>query len=115
MALESPINLRRKLLSAPLSSELRERHGTRSFPIREGDTVRIVRGDFSGVEGKVSEVNLTRRRIFIEGVTREKVSGTSTKVSVHPSKVIITNMNLSDKLRADSLGRRKASSERAQA
>jgi len=93
----------RKLLSAPLSDELRTAQGRRSYPVRRGDTVKIVRGDFAGVEGKVATVDTKRQRLFVEGVSREKVAGTSTPVSVHSSKVMITKLTLDDKWRADSI------------
>jgi len=93
----------RKLLAAPLSEELRKTQGRRSYPVRKGDTVKIVRGDFAGVEGKVTTVDTDNRRLFVEGVTREMTSGTSTNVSVHSSKVMITKLNLDDKWRADSI------------
>jgi large subunit ribosomal protein L24 len=92
-----------KLLAAPLSTELRTTYGRRSAPVRTGDTVRIVRGDFSGVEGKVSDIDTNRQRLFVEGITRENVAGTSEKVSVHCTKVMITKLNLDDKWRTDSL------------
>ena len=94
---------RRKLLAAPLSDDLRTAQGRRSYPVRKGDTVKIVRGDFAGVEGKVNDVDTSGRRLFVEGVSREMTSGTSTNVSVHCSKVIITKLNLDDKWRADSV------------
>lgn len=40
----APSSLRYKLMSASLSSELREKHGVRSLPVRREDTVLIVRG-----------------------------------------------------------------------
>lgn len=100
---KSQTEIPRKMISAPLSPELRERYGRRSFPVRKGDTVKIVRGDFTGIEGKVNRVDSNRGRLFVEGLTREKVSGTSALVTVHSSKVSITNLNLSDKWRADAL------------
>ena len=111
LAFWAPSHIRRKLLASPLSSGLRERYRVRSFPVRKGDTVKILRGDFSGIEGKVSETDTEQGRVFVEGVTREKVSGTSTKVSVHVSKVMITTLNLDDKWRAQSLERRKRTRE----
>jgi len=101
---------RNRLLSAPLSSGLQTRHGTKSPPVRKGDTVKIVRGDFTGVEGKVSEVDRNRNRLYVEGVTRDKVSGTSTKMSVHPSKVQITNLSLDDRWRSKSIEEKKSAS-----
>lgn len=103
---------RHKLLSAPLSAELKATYGRRSLPVRTGDTVHISRGDFSGVEGKVSDIDTSRQRLFVEGVTREKVSGTSEKVSVHCTKVKITKLNLDDKWRADSLKQTKTAAEK---
>lgn len=101
----------RRILSAPLSSEQRDQYGVKTLPIRKGDSVKIIRGDFSGIEGKVSEVNLKGRRIYVEGVTREKASGTSVKVGVHPSKVTITKLNLDDKWRRNSLETQKRRGE----
>jgi large subunit ribosomal protein L24 len=104
-----------KYLAAPLSTELRTTYGRRSVPVRSGDTVRIVRGDFSGVEGKVSDIDTTRQRVFVEGVTREKTAGTSEKVSVHCTKVMITRLNLDDKWRADSLREPKVAVQKTEA
>jgi large subunit ribosomal protein L24 len=100
---QSPAHRIRKLLTAPLSEDLRKNQGRRSYPVRKGDTVKIVRGDFAGVEGKISKVDTHRQRIFVEGVQREKVAGTSTNVSVHSSKVVITKLNLDDKWRSESV------------
>jgi large subunit ribosomal protein L24 len=100
---QSPAHRIKKLLAAPLSKDLRKSQGRRSYPVRKGDTVKIVRGDFAGVEGKINKVDTRKQRIFVEGVQREKGAGTTTNVSVHTSKVIITKLDLGDKWRADSL------------
>jgi large subunit ribosomal protein L24 len=94
-----------RIMAAPLSTDLRSKHGRRSLPVRQGDTVRIVRGDFAGIEGKVTEVEVSKHRLFIQGVTREKVAGTAKNVPIHPSNVVITNLNLDDRWRADILKR----------
>ena len=93
----------RRLLSASLSTELKTSYGRNSYPVRKGDTVKILRGDYAGIEGKITEIDTKRRRLFVEGVSREKVAGTSTNVSVHSSKVMITKLNLDDKWRAESV------------
>ena len=103
----APAHLRHKLMAAPLSSELAASKKTKSLPVRKGDTVRVVRGDHIGFEGKINRVDLKRYRIFIEGLTREKVDGTNIFVSVHPSKVIIKNLKLDDKWRKVILERKK--------
>jgi large subunit ribosomal protein L24 len=100
---EAPSHVRSKLFSAPLSSTLKDTHKVSSIPVRTGDTVRIMRGDKKGVEGKVTKVDRSKYRLFVEGITREKVDGTAIQVPIHPSKVMITNLNLDDKRRRESL------------
>lgn len=106
MLYNAPKHMLRKLLSAPLSDELREKYKRRSFPIRKGDTVKIVRGDFKDFTGTVTRVDYEKRRIYIEGVTQEKVDGTKVFIPIHPSKVIITKLNLDDKRRVEALERK---------
>jgi large subunit ribosomal protein L24 len=103
MIYEAPAHKVRKLLTAPLSDELRKSQERRSYPVRKGDTVKILRGDFAGIEGKINDIDARRQRIFVEGVQREKTSGTSATVSVNSSKVMITKLNLDDKWRAESV------------
>ena len=43
-----------KQLSCALSKDLRKKYGKRSARIIEGDTASIVRGEFAGVDGKVT-------------------------------------------------------------
>jgi large subunit ribosomal protein L24 len=82
---------------------LKTSQGRRNYSVRKGDTVKIVRGDFAGIEGKITNIDMKRQRLFVEGVSRETVAGTSTNVSVHSSKVMITKLNLDDKWRAESI------------
>lgn len=96
---QAPNHLRRKLLSSPLSDDLAQKHGIKRLPLRTGDGVRVTRGDFAGLEGKVERIDYSNRRIYVEGMTREKAAGVSSKLTVHPSKVLVTTLNLSDKWR----------------
>ena len=95
----APAHIRHKLMAAPLSKELVASRGAKTLPVRKGDTVQIKRGDNKGFEGKVSRVDLKAYRIYLEGLTREKVDGTNIFISVHPSKVQIRSLNLDDKWR----------------
>jgi large subunit ribosomal protein L24 len=103
----APAHIRHKLMGAPLSPELLAQRGVKTLPVRKGDTVRILRGDRKGFEGKVSRIDLKHYRVFIEGLTREKVDGTTIFVAVHPSKVMIKTLNLDDKVRKAILERKK--------
>jgi large subunit ribosomal protein L24 len=102
---EAPIHRVHKMMSATLSDELRDRYRIRSFPIRKGDTVKVLRGDYKGVTGAVTRIDYKRRRIYVNGVVRQKVSGEAVHVAIHPSKVMITKLNLDDKRRVEALER----------
>jgi len=73
-----------------------------------------MRGDYKGIEGKVSRVDRRKYRIFVEGVSREKVDGSTVLIPIHPSKVMITHLNLDDKWRKEILKRKGGISEKAE-
>jgi large subunit ribosomal protein L24 len=110
----APAHIRHKLMAAPLSSELAASKGAKTLPVRKGDTVRILRGDNKGFEGKVSRVDLKAYRIYLEGLTREKVDGTNIFLAVHPSKVQIRTLSLDDKWRKKILERKLAPGKKAE-
>lgn len=138
----APSSVRRVIMSAPLSKELREKYNVshillfpllvkwglclfelkdgpthtnplpqvRSIPIRKDDEVEIVRGSNKGREGKVVSVYRLKYQIHVERVTRDKASGQSVPLGVHPSKVVIKKLKL-DKDRENILERIKAGRE----
>ncbi|PKS12230.1 hypothetical protein jhhlp_001529 [Lomentospora prolificans] len=91
---DAPSSIRRTIMSAPLSKELREKHNVRSIPIRKDDEVTIVRGSFKGREGKVTSVYRLKYVIHVDRVTRDKASGQSVPVGIHPSNVVVTKLKL---------------------
>jgi large subunit ribosomal protein L24 len=90
---------REKLLGANLSENLREQYNKRSMRVIKGDTVRILRGEYVGIEGKVEKVNTERSTLSIEGVQREKIRGGKVKVQIHASNVQIISVNTDDEYR----------------
>ena len=114
MLFQAPDHIRYKFFGAPLSPQLMKSHKVKAIPVRSGDTVRIMRGDHKGFEGKITRVDRRKYRIYVEGLTREKVDGTAVFVPVHPSKVMITNLNLDDKWRKKILERKKITLEKAE-
>ena len=109
----APAHLRHKLMAAPLSPQLSASKSVKTLPVRKGDTVRIMRGDNKGFEGKISRVDLKNYRIYLEGLTREKVDGTTIFLQVHPSKVMIKNLNLTDKWRKAIVERKEELAKKA--
>jgi large subunit ribosomal protein L24 len=85
--------------SSPLSVELREKYKRKAMRPRTGDSVRIVRGEFLGVEGKITKVFPKEGKLAVEGVSREKIKGGTSSVPIESSKVMITSLNLEDKIR----------------
>jgi len=88
-----------KLMSVHLSPELREKYGLRSFPVRVGDTVKVMKGVFKGVEGKVKRVDVRRQMVYVENVTRKKADGSSVDVPIRTPNLMITQLNLDDEYR----------------
>ena len=100
----APAHARGKHLSASLSEDLRSKVGTRSLPIRTGDKVRVLRGDFKGHEGEVLTVDYGSYKVTIEDVTLAKPDGTSTFLPVDPSNLMIIDANLKDDRRIKNKG-----------
>lgn len=105
-AYNAPLHVKRKQLTAKLSPELQRKLGVKRMPVRRGDRVMILRGDFKGVTGRVVRVDLKRVRIFVEGATRTNSRGDTVYYPIHPSKVMITDLDLSDKRRQEALNRK---------
>ncbi|CAK9315240.1 hypothetical protein IC582_024879 [Cucumis melo] len=101
----APSSVRRILMSAPLSGDLRSKYNVRSMPIRKDDEVQVLRGTYKGREGKVVQVYRRKWIIHIERITREKVNGSTVNVGIKPSKVMITKLKL-DKDRKSLLDRK---------
>jgi large subunit ribosomal protein L24 len=100
-------------ICSSLADDLRKQYDRRSARVVKGDTVKVMRGEYTGIEGKVEKVNTERGTLAIEGVQREKIRGGNVKVQIHASDVTIMSFNLQDtyrqtKLQSNLDGRSKA-------
>ena len=100
----APAHARGKHLSASLSKDLRESIGKRTLPLRSGDKVRVVRGDFKGHEGEVLSVDYGSYKVTIEEVTLSKPDGTAVFLPVDPSNLVIIDADLKDDRRIKNKG-----------
>lgn len=98
-AYNAPAHTRRKMLAAHLTKELAKKHGTRSIPLRVGDTVKVVRGSAKGKTAKIERVDTSSYRIHLEGMEISKRDGSKSPVFIRASNVIITEIYGSDKRR----------------
>merc|ERR1712025_272989 len=91
----APSNVRRRLMSAPLSKELRQKYSVRSVPVRKDDEVLVTRGPFKSAQaGKVISVYRKKWILHIERVQREKANGATVSVGIRPSKVEIVRLKM---------------------
>jgi len=102
-----------KQLSCALSKDLRKKYGKRSVRIVEGDSAKIIRGEFAGVDGKVIKISIANRGVNIEGVKKEKLKGEKFDVYVHTTNIVLTGLDTGDKWRINKLEGKKATAPRA--
>lgn len=99
-------------MSSLLSKDLRKKYSKRSARVVKGDTVKVIRGEFVGVDGKVSKVSTGNNGLTIEGVKKEKLKGEKYDVFIHTTNVEITALNTDDKWRINKLEGKNARMER---
>jgi len=102
----APLHLRRKMVSVSLSKELKKKHDKRNFPVRKGDNVSIMRGEFKGKSGKIENVDMKKMKVVIDGIYRTKKDGSKVAVMFEPSNLQIKELVLEDKKRKASLERK---------
>ncbi len=107
----APLHIKHKFLSANLSKPLRKKHGKRSFPLRKGDEVLVMRGSFRKKKAKVISVDAARTRVALENIQRTKKDGTKVNVFFKPNILQVQELNLEDKERIKTLSKTKKSSE----
>lgn len=99
----APLHLRQKLVHVHLSPELRAKHGKRNVQVRKGDTVRVLRGQFSRKEGKVTRVDLQRSKVFVQGLDQIKKEGSRIPWGFAPSRLLLIVVGTEDKKRQQKL------------
>ena len=103
---KAPLHTKLKFAHAGLSKDLRKKYGKRNIGLKKGDKVKVMRGEFKKHEGKIERIDLKTIRIFVSGVETTKKDGTKKMVALHPSNVILTEINLDDKMRQSILDRK---------
>nr|XP_058907620.1 large ribosomal subunit protein uL24-like [Kogia breviceps] len=89
----APSHIHRKMVSSPVSKELRQKYNVRSVPIRKGDEVHVVRGLYRGQQiGKGVQVYRKKHVMYVARVQREQANSATVHVGIHPSKVAITGL-----------------------
>ena len=98
-----------KQICAPITKELRKKYSRRSARIMLDDTVKVIRGEYKGITGKVSKISTENNSIAIEGNKKEKLKGDKIDIYIHATNVIITTLNTDDKWRLKILEKKSKS------
>ena len=107
---QASLRTRSNQLGSTLSKELRNKYGKRSVRIVKGDTVKVLRGEYKDVDGKVSKVSTEKNSIAIEGIKKEKGQGDKFDVYIHSTNVMVTDLNTEDSWRIQKIeGKQKSS------
>ncbi|MGD0729166.1 MAG: 50S ribosomal protein L24 [Candidatus Micrarchaeaceae archaeon] len=101
----APMHVRQHFVHSHIDKSLKTKLNikTRSTQISKGDTVKIMSGSKKGTSGKVTRVNLRTGRVYIDGLVKKNSRGKEFSLSVNASNVYITDLNLTDKVRAAKL------------
>jgi len=102
----APFHIKQKLAHSHLSKELMKKYEKRGIGLRKGDKVKIMRGIFKKREGTVQSINLRKIKVFVTGIEVTKRDGTKRPFALHPSNLVITELNLDDKFRSKIFGRK---------
>ncbi|MEK6968004.1 MAG: 50S ribosomal protein L24 [Nanoarchaeota archaeon] len=98
----APLHIQIAFVGVHLSKDLKQKFKRRTVPVREGDTVKVIRGQFKGKTGKIRVVNRKLERIVIEGVEQSKRDGSKSPVPIHPSNLLLIDL-VQDKKRQKKL------------
>jgi len=101
--LNLPKHKRDKMVGGVLEDSLRNQYQRNGVRVIKGDSVRVIRGEYKGVEGKVDKVDTQHATFHIEGIQRDKIRGGQVKIPIHSSNVIVIALNLEDKHRSKML------------
>jgi large subunit ribosomal protein L24 len=99
----SPFHIRRRFLATNLSKELRKKFGIRNVGVVKDDEVKVMRGQYKGKIGKISRVNIRKIKVYVDSIYRLKLDGSKSYYPIHPSNLMIINLNLNDKKRKKKL------------
>ncbi|HLD78156.1 MAG TPA: 50S ribosomal protein L24 [archaeon] len=101
----APLHVRHSFLTAPLSAELRQQLRIRSLPVRKGDEVEVLRGQFARTKGSVDRVDLRKAKVYVSTAKVKKAGGAEVLRPIDPSKVRIVKLGADDKERSAAIKR----------
>jgi large subunit ribosomal protein L24 len=103
----APLHVKGRFLGAHVSEDVAKEHGVKTLRVIEGDTVKVMRGDHAGTEGKVRGVDVKHESITVDGVSEVKADGKEVPRKIHASNLLITKLNTDDERRLKKGGKKE--------
>ncbi len=91
---KAKLHKKRNDLHVHLSKELRTKLKKKklSILVRSGDSVKVMRGPGKGKEGKVSRVDISERKVFVDGITTKTAKAKEILIALQPSNLMLTGL-----------------------
>ncbi len=101
----APMHTRQHFVHAHVDKTLKTKLkiNKRAIQICKGDTVKVMSGNNAGKSGKVIRVSMRKGFVYIDTIKRKTMKGKEYDVPISCSNVYITELNLTDKIRANML------------
>ena len=78
-----------KQICAPMSKDLRKKYSRRSARIMIDDSVKVIRGEYKGITGKITKISTANNSVAIEGNKIEKLKGEKVDVYIHSTNCLL--------------------------
>lgn len=111
----APMHIKQHFMHAHVDKSLKTKLSIkkRSIQISKGDTVKVMSGGNKGKSGKVTLVNMRKGLVYIDSLKKKTTKGKEYSVGINSSNVYITDLNLTDKVRAAKLNLQAQQKEKA--
>lgn len=97
----APKHVKDKLLSARLSTEIRDELETKTLPLKRGDRVQVMTGEYEGSEGIIRNLNREEQKVYIDGLSTNRQDGTEAHVPFAPSNLQVVALSIEDEKRIE--------------
>ncbi len=97
----APKHVKDKLLSARLSDEIRDELETKTLPLRRGDRVQVMTGEFEGSKGIIRNIDREEQKVYIDGLSKNRQDGTEIHVPFAPSNLQVVALSIEDEKRIE--------------
>jgi len=75
-----------------LDDTLMQEWGIKRLPLRKDDEVKVIKGDFEGVEGKVLKIIRRKNKVEIEECIKEKKNGATYYIPISLNHIVLTKL-----------------------